>query len=91
MLGSRQNDDNKEVSDASSLFRNLGSCGKTQLDELQWIHARAAKKFYGLHWCTLSDKEFAHAYRFSLNDLYKLGLLQLAQRCLQGISPFWIQ
>ena len=28
MLGSRQNDDNKEVSDASSPFRNLGSCGK---------------------------------------------------------------
>ena len=64
MLGSRQNDDNKEVSDASSLFRNLDSSGKTQLDERRWIHARAAKKFYGLHWCPLSDKEFARAYRF---------------------------
>ena len=63
------------------------SCGKTLMDEIERIHARAAKIIYKLDWRTPSDQVLVKAKWNTIRDMNSKRLLSFAYKCYYGHAP----
>ncbi len=68
-----------------------GSCGKTMFNELERIHARAAKVIFGLDWYTSGKDVLAKVKWFTLNTMFKQQLLYLAYKSYYNLLPATLQ